>query len=614
MIINFKTQFLNNSYDKFYLLIIGSFSFAESFFILFSPAMGYDSGFHMTQTRFLFTHFPYAGWNYWNFFGTPTYLYPPFSFYFVSFFTSFIPIELAYSISRILTFCAIPILIYILLRVWTIPQKPAFLASLVVLGSWMYLGDLYVVGHFPQDLSIMFFLAFVLSYSKSLNSQTFVSFWPIVTSVYLTLAILSHYYILFVIPIVMITTILINPNYVGRKNMFIRSLLIFFSAMGFSSFFLLNYVDAIYNKILVNLSCCTIEQLSLFIPHYDFYTSGNFFGLPFLAVIPLAAITFIRHKHIIGNRLLILSGSWFVIFFILVMSNFMTKLSPPPDREISFLIIFAGIVSGIILKELFKKSSKKVAKITLSIFCALFILSAMIGMNYMVLYNPFPEYPHEAKKSADFLNDKMKTDEVVFITSPFDSMWFNVYSNHFQSIGVEGQSAINKQLRQIMKSISSNPDETKQFMNETGSHFIILQPSDVEKFTKAGFHQEFSSKISSIMSYDNGNNTKFVSGKELSNTTFLLGNDQITITLTNIEPTDVVIRESYDKNWYLQLDGKTIMLDKNQLGFMTFHITSVGTHQILLKYSQPLIFVGTMISLVTVFFIFIWSTKRLVYN
>src|SRR6185437_3963962 len=85
MIMNFKTQFFNNSHDKLYLLIIGSSSFAESFFILFNPAMGYDSGYHITQTRFLLTHFPYTGWNYWNFFGTPTYLYPPFSFYLVSF-------------------------------------------------------------------------------------------------------------------------------------------------------------------------------------------------------------------------------------------------------------------------------------------------------------------------------------------------------------------------------------------------------------------------------------------------------------------------------------------------------------------------------------------------
>ena len=612
MITNFKTQFLNNSHDKFYLILIGSISFTESFFILFSPAMGYDSGYHIAHTRFLFTHFPYAGWNFWNYFGTQAYLYPPFSFYFVSFFASLMPIELAYSVSRILTFCAIPILIYLLLRMWTIPQKPAFLASLVVLGSWMYLGDLYVVGHFPQDFSIMLFLVFILLYSKSLNSPTFASFWPIATSVCLVLAILSHYYVLFTIPIVMITTILINPDCIGRKNMFIRSLLIFFSAIGLSSFFLLNYVDAIYNKILVNLSCCKVEQLSLFIPHYDFYTTGNFFGFPFLAVIVLSAVVFMRHKNTIRNRLLILSCSWFLILFILTVSNFMTKLLPTPDREISFLIIFAGIVSGVILKELFEKSSKKVTKIILSIFCALVILSVMWGVNFMVLGNPFPEYPQEAKKSADFLNGKMKPNEVVFITSGFDSMWFNVYSNHFQSAGDEIQSAINKQLVLTISSISSNPNEIKKFMNETNSHFIILPLDDTEKFAKAGFHHEFSSKISSIMSY--GNNTQFVSGTGLNNIKFSLENDQISLSLTNPEPTDVVIRESYDRNWHLQIDGKPVALGKNHLGFMTFYITSAGTHQILLKYSQPLIFIGSMISLTTIFSIFIGSKKKLAYK
>src|SRR6185437_8839906 len=368
---NFKTQFLYHFNDKFFIIIIGVLSFVESFCILFSPAMGYDSGFHITQARFLFTHFPYSGWNFWNYFGTPAYLYPPFSSYFVSLFTIFIPIDIAYSISRILTFCAIPILIYMLLRMWSIPQKPSFLASLVILGSWMYFGDLYVSGYFPQDFSIMMILAFILLYSKSINSSTFILFFPLVTS--------------------------LCSSFIG------------FSAIGLTSFFLLNYIDAIYNKTLSNLLCCKIDPLALFIPSYDFWLTRYFFGLPFLLIMILAVIMFTRNKEAIRDRLFILAGSWFMLFFVLTASNFMMELIPSPDREISYLVVFAGIVSGLILKKFFDKSSAKTITIVSSTLVTLYILSAVFGVGFMVMHNPFLEYQHEAEKTANFLNNKMKT-------------------------------------------------------------------------------------------------------------------------------------------------------------------------------------------------------------
>jgi len=609
---NFKTQFLYHFNDKFFIIIIGVLSFVESFCILFSPAMGYDSGFHITQARFLFTHFPYSGWNFWNYFGTPAYLYPPFSSYFVSLFAIFIPIDIAYSISRVLTFCAIPILIYILLRMWSIPQKPSFLASLVVLGSWMYFGDLYVSGYFPQDFSIMMILAFILLYSKSINSTTFISFWPLVTSVCLAFAILSHYYVLFVVPIIMVTHIIINPKNNGRKNIFIRSSFIGFSAIGIASFFLLNYIDAIYNKTLSNLLCCKIDPLALFIPSYDFWLTRYFFGLPFLLIIILAVIVFTRNKEAIRDRLFILAGSWFMLFFVLTASNFMMELTPSPDREISYLVVFAGIVSGLILKKFFDKSSAKTITIVSSTLVMLYIVSAVFGVGFMVMHNPFLEYQHEAEKTADFLNNKMKTDEVVFITSGFDSMWFNVYSNHFQSAGVEGQSAINKQLLWSIASVSSDPDKIKQFMNETGSNFLVLPPNDVEKFAKAGFETEFNSKISSVMHYDVSNNTKFIIGREINDVKYSIGNDQIVITLTNLKPVNIVVRESYSKNWHLQIDNKDEVLNKDEFGFMTFYLPTVGIHQINLKYSALLITIGSLVSIITISIILILIMMKLI--
>ena len=99
---------------------------------------------------------------------------------------------------------------------------------------------------------------------------------------------------------------------------------------------------------------------------------------------------------------------------------------------------------------------------------------------------------------------------------------------------------------------------------------------------------------------------------EINDVKYSIGNDQIVITLTNLKPVNIVVRESYSKNWHLQIDSKDEVLNKDEFGFMTFYLPTVGIHQINLKYSALLITIGSLVSIITISIILILIMMKLI--
>jgi len=588
--------------DKYNLIIITLISLSISIPIFFFQSVGYDTGFHMSKSKHLFENLPYVGWTFKSSFGTVSNLYPPLSYYFVSIFQYIFKIEIAYTIARIIIFCITPIAIYYLLRSWSISHKSALIGALTLLGGWMYFGDLYVSGYFTQDFSIMMILAFILLYSKSIMSDHFFSFWPIASAVIFALAVLSHYYVIFVIPIIVSLYILINPFGNQKKQSIIRTLQILVLGTGLSGFFILNLINNILNHTLKNIYCCTFDRTSFFLPNFNFYETRYFFGLPFFELVFFSLIVFIIYRRKSQNKLIQVVGLLFVSFFILALLPFQVELIPSPDREIAPLAIFAALFCGLLSNFIYENIGSKKGQLALVFsVIAITIVSASIGTVYMIIHSPFLSYPIEDKKTVDYLNEKMYAGEVIIMVSPFDAMWFNVYSDHFQSGILEKESVVNNNLSQEIIQLSSNPSKMKNFMQEIGSRYIIIPNDLVSKYEDAGFTRGFSTEISSIMQLNL--QPKFVYGKDTTIFNYNIQKDKMTINLKNYKESNVTINQSFDPDWQSTIDGKQSKLYDNQFGFMTLKLDSVGKHTINLEFKPKSVFIGSLVSLMSVLII-----------
>src|SRR6185437_1602107 len=373
--------------DKYNLIIIALISLSISIPIFFFQSVGYDTGFHMSKSKHLFENLPYVGWTFESSFGTVSNLYPPLSYYFVSVFQYIFKIEIAYTIARIIIFCITPIAIYYLLRSWSISHKSALIGALTLLGGWMYFGDFYVVGSYPQNFSLMLVVIFITFYTKSIMSDHFFSFWPIASTVIFALAILSHYYVIFVIPIIVSLYILINPFGNSKKQSIIRTLKILILGTGLSGFFTLNLINNILNHTLRNIYCCNFERTSFFLPNFNFYETRYFFGLPFFELVLLSLIVFMICGRKSQNELIHLVGLLFVSFFILAILPFQVELIPSPDREIAPLAIFAALFCGVLSNFIYENIGSKKGQLAL-VFSVMVItiVSASIGTVYMIIH------------------------------------------------------------------------------------------------------------------------------------------------------------------------------------------------------------------------------------
>lgn len=589
--------------DNKAILLIVIFSLLLTTPILHLFSAGYDSGYHMSKSNHLFQNFPYVGWKFENYFGTVANLYPPLSYYFVSILTFLFNIELSYSVARIFIFAAIPVMIFLLLREFGMNTLSAFVGPLVLLGSWMYIGDVYVTGFYPQDFSIFFMLVFLVFYFKSQNNQQF-SIYTIFAIFSLTATLLSHYYTSFVLLPVLFISFLVNPLKISRLNLIKNTLIILGFAIGLSMFFYLNFIDGTLNKTLVNLYCCEFNRAALVVPQFDFYQMRFFFGFPFFIIMSIVCLMIVKKYTLLKNRLVLLSSVWFSIFLLLSINSTTTDLSPSPDRQISFVITFFSIFSSIVFSRFYNSLENNKTRIALFLllFC-LTITSAIIGVSYMIISNPFLAYPEYTKNITNTLNLNTKKGEVIFNVSTFNSMWFNVYSDKFQSAGVEGQSAVNKKFMEKIASVRDDPIQMRELMTIVNSRYIIVPTILSNSYANNGFEPIISNNDSTLMQV-----TMFKGNQDniFSNSAEFLS-DKIIIKLTINEAQDFLIPQSYHKYWHATIDGTPTSIHANELGLMVINVNVPGYHVIVLEHYSELVHMGFIFSFATLILLVIIS-------
>lgn len=576
--------------------------------VIHNPELGYDTPTHISRSRYLRENMPYVEWNWWWSGGMPYQLYPPITYYSVVLFSSVLPLIEAYITVVNFAFALTLLFTYLLIHEWSGSYLLAAVGSSLLASSWIFLGSYYVAGQLPNNLAIAFFPLFFICFDRA--TQRIGREGHIYTALAgLTLGAiaLTHHLSIFPFLLMFGLYLLVNPSRIPFRRILIRAFLIGISGLTVSSFFMIPFIDSILAGETIFYTSWTIPIASMLIMPSSFYAYRNFIGYPLIVCSAIALIvnllSIIPKYRWMSDKKAILALLWSaaLIFLTSYPADIgFIEVHIQSHRLIFFLPFPLTIAAAQGIKPLTSRLLKRYQRRDLAVLLLMLISLASLafgfyGVEKMVRESPFKSADDEAQELANYLNSHSEPWDIIVFQTPYVTnlaTWFNVFTDLAQVPGVEPQAVVNRRLVLSLTYALTYDNVTKiqEIMEKIGARYLIADSGHVDPFVKAGYQVVFkttplNSVVSTYILKINSSKPVFLeigSGELLSLTR---STDQIKFKIRIPEETNVVVKTSYHRFWHAYADGKPVVLNPTEYGFIRFKLTASGIHTITLQYS-----------------------------